>query len=209
MIKDTMNDYKNTACTWILAAILLLIPTSLSFGQDVPSADVQIAGALSPAPDDLKEGAQVLGFNDSGVMIELRPGNNGFICLADNPMDERFHASCYHESLEPFMSRGRALRAEGKGRDENRNIRLEEIKRGQLEMPSEPAALYQLFGKKEALNMETGEVSNVNPLYVMYIPYATTESTGLSSQPLMPGGPWLMDAGQPWAHIMYSPGQAN
>ena len=179
------------------------------FAQDIPSKEVQISGALSPAPSDLKEEARVLGFNESGEMIELREGSNGFTCLADNPMDNRFHASCYHDSLEPFMKRGRELRAEGKGRDENRNIRLEEIKRGELKMPSEPAALYQLFGQASALNQETGAVENVNPLYVMYIPYATTESTGLSSEPLMPGGPWLMDAGQPWAHIMYSPNQAN
>lgn len=198
---------KNSAY-YLLLAILLLSPLT-SQAQDVPKPEVQIAGALSPAPSDLKDGARVLGFNDSGEMIELRAGSNGFICLADNPTDNRFHASCYHETLEPFMSRGRQLRAEGKGRDENRNIRLEEIKRGDLKMPAEPAALYQLFGSQEALNAETGEVSNVNPLYVMYIPYATTETTGLSSEPLMPGGPWLMDAGKPWAHIMYSPGQAN
>ena len=56
------------------------------------------------------------------------------------------------------------------------------------------------------INLETGEVTDVRPLYVMYMPYATTESTGLSSQAPMEGAPWLMDAGLPWAHIMYSPG---
>lgn len=204
-----MTYYSRFFSFLLCITFILSMNASPLVAQEIPAKDVQIAGALSPAPSDLKDGAAVLGFDSSGKMIELRPGSNGFICLADNPMDGRFHASCYHESLEPFMARGRALRAEGKGRDENRSIRHEEIKRGQLSMPSEPAALYQLFGQKEALNMETGDVQNVNPLYVMYIPYATTETTGLSAEPLMPGGPWLMDAGMPWAHIMYSPGQAN
>ena len=204
-----MKFHKSIPVSLFLTVTLLSTFPSSLFAQEIPSNDVQIAGALSPAPSDLKDGARVLGFNESGEMIELRAGTNGFICLADNPTDNRFHASCYHETLEPFMSRGRELRAEGKGRDENRSIRHEEIKQGQLKMPSEPAALYQLFGKADALDMETGAVENVNPLYVMYIPYATTESTGLSSEPLMPGGPWLMDAGLPWAHIMYSPNQAN
>lgn len=204
-----MTYYYSILCFLLSVSFILSLTSQSLHAQSIPSAEVQIAGALSPAPSDLKEGAKVLGFDKNLNMVELRPGSNGFICLADNPLDNRFHASCYHESLEPFMARGRALRAEGKGRDENRSIRFEEIKRGELSMPSEPAALYQLFGQKEALNMETGEVENVNPLYVMYIPYATTESTGLSAEPLMPGGPWLMDAGLPWAHIMYSPGQAN
>ena len=193
----------------LYSLVFFAIPVAHLQAQNVPSTNAQIMGALSPAPGNLKEDATVMGFNESGEMVTLREGSNGFICLADTPDDERFHAACYHESLEPFMARGRELRNEGKGRDENRAIRLEEIKRGQLSMPEQPAALYQLFGPLDVFDSETGTVEGANPLYVMYIPYATTESTGLSSEPLMPGGPWLMDAGLPWAHIMYSPGQAN
>ena len=190
----------------VLSLFLFLSPLDTT-AQSTPSHEVQIAGALSPAPGDLKDGARVLGYNDSGELVELKPGSNDFTCLADTPDDDRFHAACYHNSLEPFMTRGRELRKEGKGRDESRSIRLQEIERGDLEMPAHPTALYQLFGKKDAINLETGEVQNTRPLYVMYIPYATTESTGLSTEPLMPGAPWLMDAGLPWAHIMYSPAQ--
>ena len=202
----TISNIYKYALLIVLTSCITALDTQ---AQNVPSVDIQIAGALSPAPGNLKAEASVLGFNNSGEMIQLREGTNGFICLADNPMDERFHASCYHESLEPFMARGRELRKEGKNRDENRAVRMAEIERGTLTMPEQPAALYQLFGPKDIFNLETGTVEGASPLYVMYIPYATTESTGLSSEPLMPGGPWLMDAGKPWAHIMYSPGQAN
>ena len=189
-----------------LPVCLFLLAATPLFGQQVPSNEIQIAGATAPAPVDLKDEARVLGYNGEGQMVELRSGANDFTCLADNPFDERFHAACYHNTIDPFMARGRELREEGMGRDEIRAKRLEEIEAGTLKMPEAPAALYQLFGSANSLNQDTGEVTDVRPLYVMYMPYATTESTGLSSQAPMEGAPWLMDAGMPWAHIMYSPG---
>lgn len=195
--------------TLLLSAIALVFPCSLLHAQSLPSAEIQIAGATAPAPEDLKDGARVLGFNEAGDMIELRAGSNDFVCLADNPFDDRFHAACYHNAMDPFMSRGRELKKEGADRNASRETRLKEIEAGTLKMPEAPAALYQLFGEASSLNLETGEVSEVRPLYVMYMPYATTETTGLSSQAPMQGAPWLMDAGLPWAHIMYSPGSGN
>lgn len=189
-----------------VSAFLVAATATPAVAQEAPSSDVQIAGATSAAPVDLKEGARVLGYNAAGDMIELRSGSNDFTCLADNPFDDRFHAACYHNAIDPFMARGRELRKEGLDRNEIRAQRLKEIEAGELKMPEQPAALYQLFGSANSLNTETGEVSDVRPLYVMYMPYATTETTGLSSQAPQEGAPWLMDAGTPWAHIMYSPG---
>ncbi len=186
--------------------IFLQIATTPALAQEVPTKDIQIAGATSAAPVDLKDGARVLGYEADGEMTELRSGSNDFTCLADNPFDDRFHAACYHNSIDPFMARGRELRNDGMGRDEIRAQRLKEIEAGDLKMPEQPAALYQLFGSANSLNTETGEVTGVRPLYVMYMPYATTETTGLSSKAPQEGAPWLMDAGMPWAHIMYSPG---
>ena len=41
--------------------------------------------------------------------------------------------------------------------------------------------------------------------YVIYTPFATTESTGLPSKPHAKGMPWLMDPGTYSAHIMVGP----
>ncbi len=188
---------------------LLLICASPLMAQTLPSNDIQIAGATSPAPADLKDDARVLGYNADGDLIEIRSGSNDFTCIADNPFDERFHAACYKNTMDAFMSRGRELKKEGLGRDQSREMRMKEIEAGKIKMPENPAALYQLFGPASSLNLETGEVSDVRPLYVLYMPYATTETTGVSSQAPTEGAPWLMDAGLPWAHIMYSPGSGN
>ena len=44
---------------------------------------------------------------------------------------------------------------------------------------------------------------NALPLTVIFMPYATTESTGLSTQPDA-FRPYLMAAGEPLAHIVFA-----
>ena len=54
---------------------------------------------------------------------------------------------------------------------------------------------------------ETGEVTKGYLRYVIYIPFATPESTGLPLAPSEPGMPWIMDPGTHRAHIMINPPQ--
>lgn len=64
---------------------------------------------------------------------------------------------------------------------------------------------YILSGTAENYNTSTGELKDGHFRYVIYIPYATTESTGLPDKPFAPGMPWLMDPGTHRAHIMITP----
>ncbi len=166
-----------------------------------PDAAAQIAGAVAPAPEDLRDSAKVLGYSAEGELVTLREGDGALICLADDPKDERYHAACYFKALEPFMARGRELRAAGKDRAEVLEIRAAEIESGKLEMPPGPSALYSLTGPAGSFDPATGTVTGANRTYVVYIPYATAESTGLSPEAAT-GTPWIMSPGQPWAHVM-------
>lgn len=74
-------------------------------------------------------------------------------------------------------------------------------------MPQKPMALYSLTGSADGYDYSTGTVLEAGPLYVVYIPYATKETTGIAPKPYSKSAPWLMSAGEPWAHIMYSTGQ--
>ncbi len=182
--------------------LLLACISQLACGQS--EADrLQIAGAVLPLPEDMREGAAVLGYRGAtpGPLVELREGTNDMICLADKPGDENYHVACYHRSLEPFMARGRELRADGNERDEIMRIRAEEIENGSLAFPDHPAALYSRTGK--AYNPEIGEIEDSRGLNVVYMPYATAEETGLATAPAN-GAPWLMFPGLPWAHVMIS-----
>ncbi len=172
--------------------------------QDLPTPAQQIASAVLPLPEAFREAATVLGYRAPGVLTELRKGTNGMICLADNPAVAAFQVACYHEEMEPFMARGRALRIEGVEGDQVDTVRFREVREGKLPVPSGPASLYSLTGPAGSWDPATNEVTGARPLYVVYIPNATEESSGIPAKPA-PGAPWLMFPGTPKAHIMFVP----
>ena len=88
---------------------------------------------------------------------------------------------------------------------EKQKIRNQEIDEGKLVMPKEPNILYVLNGAEANYNKTTGELKDGNIRYAFYVPYATQESTGMSTKPSIPGMPWLMEAGTAKAHIMIVP----
>lgn len=170
----------------------------------VSNRDGQIAGAVQAAPESFREGARVLGFAADGSMVEIRPGTNDMVCLADNPAREDWSVACYHASLDPFMAMGRDLRSQGvTDATEIRNRRFQAADDGTLAMPDKPAALYVLTG--DGFDMASGEVQNGFLRYVLYSPYATAESTGLTTTPDGSVQPWLMFPGTAGAHIMITP----
>lgn len=192
----------------ILCTGLMVIISGLSMAQtNVLSAEKQIEAAVSPAPEGKQEEATVKGYNKDGELITLREGSNKLICIADDPEQTNFHVACYHEDLEPFMERGRELKAEGLSSEKVDSIRREEIKSGTLELPRKPMALYSLTGPEDGYDYSTGVIKSGSPLYVVYIPFATEESTGLATKPASKGAPWIMEPGTPWAHIMVMTGR--
>jgi hypothetical protein len=170
-----------------------------------PSAEQQIAAAVLPAPADMRAGATVLGYAPSGHFTTLRQGSGALICLASDPKAERFHVACYQRSLEPFMARGRALRTHGVKGDRVDSVRFAEVRSGKLRMPRHPAVLYSLTGPADSFDPATGTAPKAQPLFVVYVPFATGRSLGLSTTPVE-GAPWIMHPGTPKAHIMFQPG---
>lgn len=175
--------------------------------QTMPDSGQQISAAVSAAPENMQAGAMVLGYNADTTLATLREGTNNLICITDDPRDSEFHVACYHKDLDPFMERGRALKAKGMSRKEVDLIRRSEIKSGQIPMPEKPMALYSLSGPAGAFNYEEATAEEVAPTYVVYIPYATEGSTGLAPKPVSNGAPWIMEPGTPWAHIMVITGE--
>ena len=164
----------------------------------------QIAAAESPLPLALQKGAKVIGYNEEGKLVTLRPGTNEMICVADDMTSKRFHVACYHKSLDPFMSRGRALRAQAQSEEMIDSTRAKEVRARRWSMPTRPAALYQYFAARDSVDPGTGAVKGAQYLYVVYTPYATYKTTGVAETPV-DGGPWIMFPGTPFAHLMISP----
>jgi hypothetical protein len=167
-----------------------------------PPADQQIAAAVLAMPPSLRADATVLGYGADGKLVSLRKGTGTMTCLASDPKGEQLHVACYHNSMEPFMARGRALRASGVTGGQVDTVRFREVKSGKLPMPKAPATLYQLIGGQ--FDPIKNEITGARALYVVYIPFATAYTTGLAA---VPTGtlPWIMWPGTPKAHIMFTP----
>lgn len=173
--------------------------------NELVSAAVQIKSALLAAPAEKRDGCSVYGYSTDTQLVLLKKGTNEFICLADDPKTPGFSAACYVRELEPFMQRGRELRMQGIKDQQLFDEREKEVKEGSLQMPKQPAALYVYSAKDEDVNHTTGEVKNGYLRSVIYIPYATAESTGLPESPAGEGMPWIMHPGTHGAHIMINP----
>jgi hypothetical protein len=191
----------NTTAFAVLAALPLALAAQAPTGP-IPPADEQIAAAVLPLPADLRADATVLGYKTAGKLEVLRQGKNGMRCLALYVTRPNFHVACYHDSLEPFMARGREIRDKGiTSQTAVDSIRFAEVAAGKLKMPPH-AALYSLTAQdKKAWNPTTRKVTGAQPLGVVYIPFATTENTGLSTNQATVG-PWIMFPGTAKAHVM-------
>ena len=173
--------------------------------KDAPPVAQQVAAAVLALPMEFRASARVLGYQGTSRQLAMvHPGKGPFTCLASDPAAAQFHVSCYHESLEPFMARGRALRASGVKGDQVDSARFAEVRAGRLAMPKQAAALYSLFGPPGTFDAATGTAAKAKPLFVVYMPGATAASTGLPAKPAE-GAPWIMFPGTPKAHIMFEP----
>jgi hypothetical protein len=200
MLRSTSLRLLLVAC---VVPAFVTAPTARAQTAPPPEAE-QIAAAVLPLPEAMRAQATVLGYRPAGAaLVVLREGTNGMHCLADDPSDDRFHVACYHASLEPFMARGRELRAQGVVGTAVDSVRYAEVAAGTIVMPT-TGALYQMTGPKGDFDAAAGRTREAQALYVIYIPGATTASTGLSTTPQV-GAPWLMFPGTPKAHIMFTP----
>ena len=174
---------------FVILMVAMITPLDLR-GQDVISLGV------SPLQDAEKDGATVIR-EQGGEWVILREGSGTFVCIADDPSDDRFRATCYHKSLDSYMARGRELRKQGIDGAENVQKRREEIAAGTLEMPS-----YGLLFQINAPGDWSGDTTTANRRTVIYVPYAQSEDLGLPTSPS--DGPWFMHSGLATAHIMIS-----
>ena len=99
-----------------------MMVSAVTATAQVKPFDRQISDAVSALPETVRAGAKVLGYRGDGGLETIREGQT-FVCLADDPANPNFHVACYHESLEPFMARGRELRRDGKTGPESQQIR--------------------------------------------------------------------------------------
>lgn len=174
---------------------LLLCLATAAFAQLTLADDEErIAEALLALPEALQGDAGVVRFED-GKQIVMKTAQNGILCRADDPEKPGIDVWCYHESHDDYARRWFELAATGMpGGEVNERI-VAEIEDKSLAWP-DLAVNYNLRGP----SLDTAML-----LTVIYMPYATGESIGISEERQF-DRPWLMYAGTAFAHVMI-PGQ--
>lgn len=173
---------------WLLLTILSLIPVVGLAQKDTESK--QITEALLPLPEPLRDGATVVLEAVPGKRVVLRKGTNSIICRA-NTTTPGFNVYCYQEEMDTFWTRVAQLALEGKSTAEILDTLSAEVASGKLKSLT-GVALYRLSGESPESSL---------PIMSIFVPYATSESTGLSAE-RNHYRPWLMWAGTPFAHVM-------
>jgi hypothetical protein len=189
--------------TLLALPVALLASTGVAAqnpARPLPTVEQQIGAAVFALPKDMRDSATVMGYRSTDKLEVIRVGTNGMTCLALFAIQQDFHVACYQNSMEPFMARGRELRAQGVQGDQIDSVRFREVRSGKIKMPA-LALMYQLYGGPTSFDPTTGNVTNVSQLLLLYMPYATGKSSGLSEH-LNDNGPWLMFPGTPKAHMM-------
>jgi len=185
-----------------LALFVLATPASAQHPWSTLSPDVQIRLAVQAAPQEMRDGATVQGYDGSGAFVMLRRGSNDLVCMAPNPSSEQLEVSCHHAGLEPFFARGRELSAQGVTGQDRVMARWKEYEAGNLPIPY-GSVNYILTGT--GFDAATGALEGAYLRWVIYTPMATPATTGITDQPGAAGAPWLMFPGTAGSHIMISP----
>jgi len=191
--------------TFLIAAGLGVVPGSLALAG---SADQEIAAAVLPLPDQLRNGAAVVRLTVGGFPEPLRKGTNTMVCIANRPGSDRFDVRCYQEDFIGVVYRGFQLNAEGI-RGEKQYDQIEaEIKAGKLSLPSHPTAGYRCAGPAKAYNASTNTATD--EIYCwesVHFPFRTAPELGLIDESEIPANmrrklPFVMSGGRFWAHVM-------
>ncbi len=195
---------------WLIPLLIVIYHSTLfstsAIAQpaQVPSASQQIAAAVLPLPEVMREHATVLGYAPDLSLVTLREGTNGMVCTASRPADAEFDVRCYHESFMPVVRRMRDLHSRGVKDDEIYRTIDAEMKAKKLAIPDHPVAGYRMLGPISAYRAETNTVGpEIESWQSVHFPYKTAGEIGLPEEgQVRPTMPYVMASGTFWSHVM-------
>ena len=195
---------------WVIGLTLailfsILFPASAAAqAPQAPPVSQQIAAAVLPLPEVMRERATVLGYAPDLSLITLRQGSNGMVCTASRPSADDFDVRCYHESFMPVIRRLRDLNSQGVKPAEIDRIINAEVKAKKLAIPDHPTAGYRMLGPISAYHPATNAVGGeIQAWQSVHFPYRTAAEIGLPEEGQVARTmPYVMSSGTFWAHVM-------
>lgn len=154
---------------------------------DISTAEGKISSAMSAAPAAIASEATIMEMAQDGSMNQLREGSNGWVCMPDNPGTPGPDPMCVDRVWQAWFGAY--------------------LSRSTPEL-GEVGTAYMLAGGADASNTDPyatapaeGEEWVMSGPHVMTLPASPDQ---LASYPTDPeaGGPYVMWAGTPYAHLM-------
>jgi hypothetical protein len=156
-------------------------------GQATWTDAQKIANAVTAAPSFISEKATIMEWQSSKA-VTLRAGTNGWTCMPTNPAKEGNEPMCVDDEWMSFIN---ALQTKA----------MPHVKRvgvGYMIAPGgAPGSNTNPFAKEATPDNEWG----YDPPHVMLLVSDLHEVEGIPTK-RQSGGPWVMWAGTPYAHIM-------
>ena len=155
-----------------------------------------VAHAVLPLPADLRDGAQVITYNEDGSRKVLREGSNMMECVTRD--ENTGFTRCYHKSLGAQADYRAQLSAQGMSFQEVSAAMVEARANGEIPETPYGSLMYRMYEEDDRLKL----------LWVLFLPNATSEELGMSTasqrDPSLEGRglPWMMREGTPSAHLM-------
>jgi hypothetical protein len=191
---------KNIAATFVLTALCLAcaaetppVPEERAGAAEASAGDHsmptdRIAIAMSGAPTAVASAATIMDFDASGNLVELRPGTNGWMCIADDtPAAPGESPDCldqrWQEWFDAYM-KGEVPKISGIG--------LAYMLQGSLS-PSNTDPLAQTPPPGQTWMEDGPHVMLIVPDPAMLNGFPSEHGTG---------GPYVMYRGTPYAHLM-------
>ena len=145
----------------------------------------QIHSATSAGPRSISDNATVMAADESGKMVQLRPGTNGWTCIPDEPTTPGLDPMCIDRNGMAWVQ---ALIAK-KPKPGN----------------TAPGLIYMLQGGSDLsatdpFATKTDHYIASPPHFMVMWPY-DAKASGFSTTPKKTGS-WIMWAGTPYAHLM-------
>ena len=183
------------ALTLLLFGLVAAVPVDRAIAQAKPAAAPptaaqKIANAISAAPSSISDKAAVMDWpaTEGGSMAALRPGTNGWTCLPDFPATDGNDPACMDDQWMSFM--GAVL-----------TKTPPHVTRAGVGYMIAPGGGYGSNTDPWAAKATPDNEWGFDPPHLMFL---VPDPHGLDGLPTkrQSGGPWVMWAGTPYAHIM-------
>ena len=196
---------RSVAIGWILVLVAAADVWAQSAGSGragrrrlLPLAE-EVALARSAAPPSVSAEARVLVLGDSGFVV-ADSGKSGVTCIVNRSWPESIEPHCYDEegarSVLPMALRRTELRHLGASTEAIAREIAEGLAAGRYRLPARPALTYMMSGGQVLYDDEGKRVGRWRPHLMIFYPYLTNASLGLSSRPDMRVG-MVSDEGRP------------